>query len=331
MSRSTVPSPLAVVALGGVLALGACGTVTTGDEDTASSTGRAEVTSCGRTVTVDAPPERIVSMHPSLTDLLVRLGVEDRVVAQAQDGLGDASDDVADAVDAIPSLSSDVPPTREVLLAETPDLVLSGTEYEFSADQGFAGYDDLEQAGAAAYVATAGCVERRSEGTVEDLLTDVEDLGRLLGVEDRADELAAQVRADLDAVAETVGDADPVRAAQVYVEGGKLYGIGGAVEVDVLRLGGGENLFGRDDDRFADFFAAEVNPEVVLDLAPEALVFAVNDAEHEAETLAYLRENLASTPAVRDDRLVAVPNSAVQPGSVAAVDGARLVAEALHG
>ena len=308
--------------------LAGCGTVTT----SASSDGgdAVMVTSCGREVTVGQPPERVVSMHPSLTELMVQLGLGDRVVAQAQDALGEPSPELADEVNAITSISADVPPTREDLLAQNPDFVISGTEYEFSTDQGFAGYDDLEKAGAPAYVATAGCIDRRSEGAVADTFTDIENLGRLFGVTDRADELVAQAEQDLAEVADIVGDQAPVRAVQVYVEGGKLYAIGGAVEIDVLRLGGGENLLAG-DSRFDDFFAAEVNPEVIVDLQPDAFVFAVNDGDHEAQTRTYLESTLADTPAVRNGLLVAVDNTYVQPGTLSAIEGARIVATALHG
>lgn len=322
MKRTITP----LLALSTLLA--ACGTVTT----SASSQGddAVTVTSCGREVTLDQPPERVVSMHPSLTELMVQLGLGDRVVAQAQDALGEPSPELADEVDAISSLSADVPPTREDLLAQAPDFVISGTEYEFSTDQGFAGYDDLEKAGAPSYVATAGCIDRRSEGAVSDTFVDIENLGRIFDVTDRADELVAQAEQDLAEVADIVGDETPVRAVQVYVEGGKLYAIGGAVEIDILRLGGGENLLAG-DPRFDDFFAAEVNPEVIVDLQPDAFVFAVNDAAHEEQTRAYLESTLADTPAVRNDLLVAVDNTFVQPGTLSAIEGARIVATALHG
>ncbi|ORI27052.1 ABC transporter substrate-binding protein [Rhodococcus sp. 1168] len=330
--RATTRS--ALIAAGLLVVLTGCGTLAVPDRtaDDFSNTGSGypvSVTNCGRAVSIPAPPVRVVSMHPSITELLVQLDLGDRVVAQAQDGLGEPSPELAVAVKRIPSLSVDTPPTREVLLAQQPDLVISGTEYEFNTEMGFAGYDNLEAAGSSTYVATAGCKDRRSRGTVADTFEDLRTLGVVFGVQERAAEVEREARAQLQAVADIVGDTRPVRAAQVYVEGGKLYAVGGAVEIDVLRIGGGENLFAA-DGRFADFFAAEVNPEVILDKRPDALVFAVNDAEHEAETRAFLRKNLADTPAVHDDRLVAVDNTYVQPGTLSAITGARIVAEGLH-
>lgn len=333
MKPTTLTAARNSVALTALLtSLTACGTVS--NQSNASSAGSGgsypvAVENCGRTISIPDAPQRIVSMHPSITELLIQLGVKDRVVAQAQDALGEPSSELAEQVGAIPSISADAPPNREVLLAKTPDLVLSGTEYEFTTDMGFAGYDDLEAAGAQTYVATAGCKDRRSAGTVEDTFTDLAFLGDALGVQDRAEELEEAARADLAEVEAIVADNAPVRAAQVYVEGDKLYAIGGAVEIDVLRLGGGENLFA-DDGRFADFFAAEVNPEVVLDKEPDALVFAVNDEKHAEQTRAYLKRSLADTPAVRNGRLIAIDNTFVQPGTLSAIHGARIVAEGLH-
>lgn len=327
---ATAVSSLAALAL----LVAGCGNVTPGDDRAEAAPPDADypvtVTNCGRQVTVPAMPERVVSLHPSITELLIQLGLGERVVAQAQHSLGEPSPELADEVNAIPSISSDTPPDKETLISEAPDLVLSGTEYEFNTEMGFAGYDDLAELGAASFVATGGCAERRSAGTVEDTFTDLQFLGQAFGVQDRADELTAAAREDLAEIAASIADRPPVRVAQVYVEGGKLYAIGGAIEVDILRLAGGESVFDDGDGLFSDFFAAEVGPEAVLAEDPDAFVFSVNSPEHETETVDYLTTTFAETTAVREGRLVAIDNTFVQPGTLAAIEGVRVVAEGLH-
>ncbi|WP_370617367.1 ABC transporter substrate-binding protein [Mumia qirimensis] len=330
--RARLATPASAVAT--ALLIGGCGTVAQNDDRAQATSSDAPypvtTTNCGREVTVDNA-ERVVSLHPSITELLIQLGVGDRIVAQAQHRLGEPSPELAEEVNAIPSISSDTPPDKETLISQTPDLVLSGTEYEFDTEMGFAGYADLEKLGTASYVATGGCVERRSDGAVEDTFTDLEFLGQVFGVQNRAAELEATAREELAEVAESIADQPPVRAAQVYVEGGKLYAIGGAIELDVLRLAGGKSVFDDDGGLFADFFAAEVGPEAVLAEDPEAFVFSVNSPAHEEETIDYLTSTFAETAAVRQGRLVPVDNTFVQPGTLAAVEGVRVVAEGLHG
>lgn len=104
----------------------------------------------------------------------------------------------------------------------------------------------------------------------------------------------------------------------------------GAVEVDILWRAGAANVFDDDKGLFADFCAAEVNSKVVVDENPDAFVFAVNDERHDRDIRAYLRRTFPNSAAVRQDRLLAVDNTAIQPGTAAAVDGVRTVAEALH-
>lgn len=326
--RPTVLAATLTAALG----LPACGTVTRDAEESSAAPGYpVTTTSCGREVEVTEPPRRVVSLHPSITEVLIRLGVEDRVVAQAQDGTGSPTPDLADAVAAIPSLSSTTPPDKETLVNTEPDLVLSGTEYEFNTEMGFAGYDDLSALGIPAYVASAGCMENRMEGGIDDVFTDLEFLGRAFDAEEEAAALEREMRDRLAAVEEQVGDEQPVRAAQVFVEAGKLYAIGGAVEVDILARAGGENVFASGDPLFGDFFAAEVNPEVVAAEDPEAFVFAVMSDEHERDTRAYLERTFPDSTAVREGRLVAIDNTFVQPGTLSAIDGVEVVAEGLHG
>lgn len=331
MTRPTTARRLLAAAL--LLPLAGCGTVATGTESAPSPAGEqypVTITNCGREYTVKQEPQRIVSLYPGQTEILLRLGLKDRIVAQAQDGVSKPHPDLASQFATIPSLGAKTPPSKEVLVAQTPDFVYSGTEYEFNTEQGFAGKDDLVKVGATPYVATAGCKDRRSSGTVEDAFTDLQNLGRALGRTSEAAELERKARTDLAAITQRIAGRPPVKAAQVFYEGGKLYAIGAAIEVDMLRLGGGENVFARTEKRFASFYAAEVNAEVVLERAPEAFVFAVQNDNHERETVEYLKRTFPSTAAVRDNRLVAVRGTTFAPGTLASIEGVATIADGLH-
>lgn len=334
---SSTTTGLSLTALA-LAALTACGTVTAAPEPTAAgqTTGAAEaqypitITNCGKNYTIAKEPQRIVGLYPGQTEILVRLGLKDRIVAQAQDGVSKPDPELADQLKEIRSLGAKTPPSKEVLVAQQPDFVYSGSEYEFNTEQGFAGKDELVKAGATPYVATAGCRQRRSTGTVEDAFTDLRTLGKVLGRVNQAAELEREARADLSAVSQRIAGRTPVKTAQVYVEGGKLYAIGAAIEVDMLRLAGGQNVFAATEQRFADFYAAEVNAEVVLERNPDAFVFAVQDDAHQQQTVDYLTRTFASTPAVRNRRLVPVRNTAFAPGTLASIEGVTTIADGLH-
>lgn len=322
-----------LAALASLSLLGACGSdVTEAAPESGTSDAPATVTieNCGEERTYPVGPTSVVGMAPAQTELVVRLGAVDALTAQAQTAMAPLADDVAAEVADVPAISTDTPPAREDLLAVGPDLVLSPTGYEFTAEQGFASLEQLDRAGAAAYVATGGCLERRMTGTVDDLFTDLDNLGAVLDREGEAEELAEQARTELAEVDEAVEGRTPPRVAQLYVEGDTISAIGAGIEHDMVARAGGDGVYSPDEDAFADFFAATVNPEDVASRDPEVIVFAVADEEAAEEVRTTLRRTFPDVPAVQDDRLVAIDQADTFPGSLGNVRLVRRLAEAFH-
>lgn len=314
----------------GALLLSGCGSSVTPAPGASGSGEAVTVENCGRQVVVDDAPAAAVGMHPAQTELLLRLGLADRLAGQAQATAQSLPDDVAPLAKDVPVVGDVMPPSREDLLAVEPDFVYSPTTYEFTAEQGFASIEQLEQAGSAVYVATGGCADRRMTGEVTDLFADLENVGEIFAVQDEAADLVTRSQADLDEVATAVADVEPLRVAQVYVEGTTLQAIGAGVEHDILRRAGAENVYGPDDPAFADFFAATISPESLAAEEPEALVFSVYDEQHEAATREYLTSTFPDMPAVREGRLIAVSSADVFPGTLGNVSVVRDIAEQLY-
>ncbi|GAB3630823.1 ABC transporter substrate-binding protein [Microbacterium shaanxiense] len=320
-------STLAVAAL---LATGCGSSVASTPADDTDDAQRTSLQNCGREIVVDGAPEAVVGMHPSQTELLLRLGLADRLVGQAQATALALPDDVASLAADVPVLAGLTPPSREDLLAVAPDFVYSPTTYEFTAEQGFASIAQLEEAGAAVYVATGGCFDRRMSGEVADLFIDLENLGEIFAVQDAAAELIDDARSDLAEVAAVIEGVDRLRVAEVYVEGTTLSAIGAGVEHDILTLAGADTVYTPDQPAFSDFFAATITPESLAAEQPDAIVFSVNDAEHEAAVRAYLTTTFPDMPAVKEDRLIAVASADMFPGTLGNISVVRQIAEHLY-
>lgn len=329
-NRRNLTTTLAGLAIAPI-ALTACGSGVTPDAAGQTAAGETvTITNCGRELFFDTAPTNVVGMMPSQTELLIRLGVADSLVGQAQTDTSALSDDIAAQATDIPVLSTDSPPAREDLLAAEPDFVVSPTEYEFTAEQGFASIDQLNGNGAQAYVATGGCADRRNTAEVTDLLTDITNLGDILRVPDAADELSQNAQDRLAAVETALQDRPRLTVAQVYVEGNTLGAIGSGVEADIIKKAGGTNVFDADAPEFADFFAAEINPEEIISRNPDAIVFGVTSPEQEERTRAYLRETFPDVPAVQNDLLIAVPQSDLYPGTLGNIDAVETIAQRLY-
>ncbi|MFY9712526.1 MAG: ABC transporter substrate-binding protein [Microbacterium sp.] len=320
----------AILMTSAALLLTGCGTSVAATSDDTNGGEAVTVENCGREVVVDGIPEAAVGMHPAQTELLLRLGQADRLAGQAQAAAQALPDDIADLAADVPTIGDVMPPSREDLLSVEPDFVYSPTTYEFTAEQGFASIEQLEQADAAVYVAAGGCKERRMTGEVADLFVDLENLGVIFGVEEAAAELIADGEAELAEIAAAVADVEKLRVAQVYVDGTTLQGIGAGVEYDILRSAGAESVFTPDQPAFAGFFAATISPESLATEEPDALVFAVYDDAHEAATREYLTTTFPDMPAVREGRMVAVSSADVFPGTLGNIKIVRQIAEELY-
>lgn len=155
---------------------------------------------CGTVVTFDHAPERIVTIKSSTLELLLALGLQDRIVGTAFSD-GPVPDEYADAASGLEVLSDKVP-SQEVTLATEPDLVFAGWESNLSAD-GAGDRAALEQLGVATYVAPSAC---KAAGYMPDPLTfdevfaDFEEAGSIFGVASAAADLIGQQRAALAAI-----------------------------------------------------------------------------------------------------------------------------------
>jgi iron complex transport system substrate-binding protein len=201
LRSSTTRRLLAVPAALAVAALAACGAASDGTAGTTettagtdAATGSAPVTldSCGTEVTVDSPPERVVAIKSTSIEMLLALGLEDRMVGTAFAD-GPVPDAWADAYDAVPVLSDKVP-GQEALLAVQPDFVYAGWESNFSAD-GAGERAALHDLGIGTYVSPAACKEpgyMPDPLTFDGLFDEMREIASVFDVEDRAEEIVAE-------------------------------------------------------------------------------------------------------------------------------------------
>lgn len=177
----------------------------------------------GRTVRLEAPAHRIVSLVPSATLTLDALGARDAVV-------GRTDFDTLTWASALPSVGGGLQPSMEALVALEPDLVVL-----FGGDQDPVTPGRLDEVGIP-WV-----------GIRPDRVVDVLDIIALLGVvtdrEERAGRLVVELQAGLDTVA---GAALPAPGPLVaYVMGGTPPWVAGPGTYihELIELAGGRNAF----------------------------------------------------------------------------------------
>ncbi|ULR55095.1 ABC transporter substrate-binding protein [Streptomyces deccanensis] len=171
-----------------------------GDAKSRSSDQLVTLTNCGRKITFDKVPERVVTNDVGITELMFALGLEDRMAGFAMpDDKGDLSGvPWKDGYDRVKWLSKDQL-TKENVLDARADLVFAGWNYGFREDAGFTP-DALKKLGVPSYILTESCRNGRTETSrgimppLDALYTDLTNLGKLFGVEQRAATLIADFK-----------------------------------------------------------------------------------------------------------------------------------------
>lgn len=295
-----------------------------GDTEGAAPGFPVTITSCGRTLTFDAPPRRVAILSPMIARDLVALGLEDRIVGQSGTDFFVPPPETAD----VPVLSTNNLTSTESLLGARPDLVISDLAYRLDPAQQGASLEQLEQAGVQSYVSAGGCTTNYTEGWVKDVFTDLENLGRIFGVQPQADALAEKLRADLADVERRVADRPTVSAFMGTVYGGEYYPVTG-IGLDALGLAGGTSVFPEVEDPNASLSKEEItarDPQVFIRQNSYPGSF---DEQQEA---AALRADFPTTAAVRDDRIhfIGYLSSALPGSAIETVGAVRELASFLH-
>lgn len=281
------------------------------DEDAPAAASGYPVTidNCGTEVTLDQAPERIVTIKSSTLELLLALGLEDRVVGSAFSD-GPVPEQYADAASGLEVLSDKVP-SQEVTLAAEPDLVFAGWESNLSAE-GAGDRQTLEKLGVGTYVAPAAC---KAEGympnplTFDEVFREFEEAGELFGVPDAAADLVAEQRAELDAIEPN----DDGLTALWYSSGSDTPYVGGGIGAPqmIMDAAGLENVADDVEDTWTS-----MSWEAIVAANPDVIVLvdaAWNTAE---QKIALLEQNAATAalPAVQEGRYLVVDFPATEAG-----------------
>ena len=156
------------------------------------------VQSCNRAVTFDAPPARAIANDVNLVEMMLALGLRDRMVGYTGvSGWKTLDEELRAGIAELPELSAQYP-TREVLLGAEPDFFFAGWNYGMKVG-GEVTPETLEPLGIKTYELTESCifVGPKARSTMQDMYNDLLNLGRIFGVEDRAKDLVAGYEAKL--------------------------------------------------------------------------------------------------------------------------------------
>jgi len=264
--------------------------------------------------TPSSPPQRIVSLAPSLTETLFALGVGDRVVGVTR------YCSHPPAVRGLPRVGGHLDPNIEAIVSLEPDLVVLIPSGESNAHR-------LRGLGVP--------VLQVDQHDVGSLLDSIPALAAACGVEDRGELLRADIERRLASTAAAVAGAARLRTVVAVghdISGGVVRSVWAAgpdtFYSGVLEIAGGVNAVTGGVVRYPELTREglmALDPDVVLDV-----VAGVEERRRELDQIVSGWLRLTELRAVREDRV------RVLEGDLMVVPGPRLpdmvreVAKALH-
>ena len=292
----------------------------------AATTGAAypvTIENCGRQLTFEKAPERVVSLWQPQNELLLALGVQEHIVAFA--GMyAPLPDDLVAAAEGIPSIGESMAwPAKEVLLSQQPDLVISELMEGFAFDpaQGRATVAELEALGIQVYSASACTIADYPNKRIETVYGDLENLGKIFGVAERAQGLIDDMKARQAEIVAKVADLPTVRVAFYNGGEGPLNILSGGVWGDTITQAKGENVFPND--------VFQVSVEEFAAAQPEVIIVGTYPGQEAEPSLAFLQATFPNVPAVQNNRLYPVPTVETE-ATVRIIDGFEKIARAIH-
>ncbi|AXB42781.1 ABC transporter substrate-binding protein [Amycolatopsis albispora] len=315
----------------GLLVLAGCGTTPAPADSGATTT----VENCGHQVKVVSPPRRAVALNQGSAEIMLALGLADRMA-----GTATWTDPVLPALAAdnakVPRLAENNP-SFEAVLAVEPDFV-AASFVSTLGQGGVATREQFEQLGVPTYVSPTDCLKDNNAGgdgvrtetlTMDVLYTEIRQLATVFGVADRGERLVAELQGRMQRAALRSGG-----TSLLYwfanAESPYLAGCCGAPGIITTTLGA-KNVF---DDTRAEW--PQINWETVAERNPQVIVLGdltrrSQTAENGEAKIAFLESHPVTKDldAVKHKRYVLLSGQAMNP-SLRTVDGTEQVGEALR-
>ena len=274
---------------------------------------KVSVDSCNRTVTFDSPPQRAISNDVNLTEMMLVLGLSDKMVGYTGiSGWKTLDEEMRLGVKQLPELSPKYP-TKEVLVGADADFFFAGWNYGMKVG-GEVTPETLKPFGINVYELTESCIHimSKKKASMDDMYNDLLNLGLIFQIENRAKKLVDAYRSDLKKFTQKL-ESIPAKKVFVYDSGEDTPFTAGryAMPTALIEAAGGINIM----DDFQKSWGT-VTWEEVIDRNPEVVVI-VNYGKVTAEQKRkFMMSNpaFANIDAVKNDRFVTLEYVEATPG-----------------
>lgn len=249
--------------------------------------------------TFEQAPEHIVTTSTSAAEILIALGLEDKIVGITKPD-NQVPEELQPIFESFNSVGDRKTLSKEVIVAAEPDIVI-GRVTSFTEEMSIDSYAEL---GILSYTQLAGNATVTSKP--EALFDDIKNLGKIFDIEETAEEYASQLEDRLNEVKEAAASrsADENLRSLIMVNFNEgVFGVmNGELQDEIMAIVGCEDI--------ADKGQSGLSYENLIEYNPDVIVYIMADRNATTDATAIetmLNEDLLKTvPAVANQKIIPI-------------------------
>jgi iron complex transport system substrate-binding protein len=256
-----------------------------------------------RQISIPTPPQRIVSLVPSVTEILFKLDLEQRIVA--------ATDycTYPEAARKLPKVGGYADPSLESILIHKPDLIIAAADINRPAL-----IRRLELLQIPVYVI--------HPQTVAETLKTIQEIGRITGTKRAGTQLVDSIKKRIERVQREVANHTPLTTIEcVMLQPLTVAGPDTFIN-DIINIAGGKNAVPKGPSRYPTW-----NTEALLTVNPQAIIVSTYPGQPTPEE--YF-DNWPQLRAVKNHRIILIEADWIHRPGPRMILGIEALAKALH-
>ena len=279
--------------------------------------------------TYQKTPERVVVTHPGATELLLELGLQDRILSTVAP-YGPPLDRLANQYRALIIMKAQYDPSQEEIVEMQPHMIISWV-HQFTP-HGIGDVKTWNERGVATFVMPSTLT--KTDPTLETVVyASISDLGKIFNIQGKTDPYIQQLKDRVTAIEKSLKDVEQKKTIMVlqdhYNGTFSLYDTHYLIS-HMIHIAGGKNI--------CETPASFVGAEKVLAFDPDFIIFVTsngNDStkdltdEEAVHSLKAIKE-LRSMRAIQEGNIINLPFFTVNNGGIRTIDAIEKIARTLY-
>lgn len=262
-------------------------------------------------------PERVVATTQGSIETLLKLGLGSKIVGAANI-ISDFPEDIRAEGDALPVISGQWPP-MELVLGESPELVMGRAMDFHEGEYGLGTVQDYKDIGINSYIWASSSITGSPK--MEDIISDIRNIGLIFDVQETANAYADDLQEKLDKVkAAMEGQPSGKTALMITDFDGSTYGQYGAkakLQNDFLARLGYTNA--------TQDAGTSLGLETMIALSPDMIIYIGYNGStlkpEEAVQNLLAQESLQKIPAIANQAVYIVPFNDIMGHGYSTIEG----------